>query len=235
MFTARNEIERGIIVAIIEANAFTDVAALLAVKNFKDKRFQQIFTAAQSLYPSRPIDFITLKIELEKIFKDECDEAITFFYTKKVHIHTKSSVRYWCLVLLQLDIKDAFKSELVKWKEERDRESSPVESAVIEEIFLNVTEDVDILILIEKSMLYFEKHKMSRELSKAQEFEEDVVKKTLKIKKNISLEIALSNVYQIAECSPEVIFYCKKFAEAIAHMTITNKIKSTYTTAANLL
>ena len=235
MFNSRNEIERGIIIAIIDAQAYAAVANFLSAKNFRDKRFQQIFTAAQNLYPTKTIDFITLKIELERLFKDDCNQAIDFFYQTKTSVYTKTFVNYWCLVLLQMDIKEAFKAELLLWKEDRAKEDSRVETAVIEEIYLNVTEDVDILLLVEKSMVYFEKHKMSLELSKAQDFNENVIKKALQIKRNISLEIAMANIFQIAQSSPEVIHYCKKFADAIAYMTITNKLKSTYTTAANLL
>lgn len=235
MYTERNDIEQGIITSIINENSFCDVANYLSVKNFKEIKFQQIFSAAQNLYPLKSIDFITLKLELIKLYKENCDDAITFIFNHKGQLANKSSVKFWCLILIQIDIKNAFRNELTIWKDERKKLDQLVECAVIEEIFLNVTDDVDILVLIEKSMLYFEKHKMALELSKVQEFEENVCKKTIQIKKNISLEIALAQVFKIAESTPEVTHYCKKFADAIAYMTITNKIKSSYTAASNLL
>lgn len=235
MYQTRKSIETGIICAVLEAEAYPEVANFLSAKNFKTVMFQQIFFAAQKLYPTRPVNLISIKLELETMYKDESLDAINFIYDRGRYAYTKTFIKYWCLILLQMDIKNSFRDELINWKSERDKEHSLVESSVIEEIFLNVTEEVDILLLIEKSMEYFEKHKMTIELNKALEFNENVVKKALLIKKNVSLEIALANIFKIAETSTEVKYQCNKFAAAIAEMTITNKVNNNYRIAADLL
>lgn len=231
---SRFEIEEGIIACIVYAGGFATVSCILQKKNFKNEIFQKIFETATTLYPTKPIDPMTIRLALEPTVQDFQPIHLAMATANKnmVNIH----LRYWCMMVLQMDITTAFEKELINWRDLRKADGEDVESAILTEMLEMIrTPNLDVLDFIDKAIKYFDIHNMTIEFEQTREFDNIIGIKTRGIQRGIALDQALSAAYKIAECDYEVKQTCDKFIGAINTMIITGNVKPEFLTASELL
>jgi len=232
---SRIEIERAIIAAIVYNGGYATVSSILQKKNFSNFIYTKIYTAAGNLYPLTPIDLITIHLELKKTDPDLLEVITEEMYTSGKYL-IGLHLRYWCLIILQLDIRDSFEKELITWRDNRIREKEDVEAAVLTEMLEMIRiPQLDILVFIEKAISYFDRQDMSWEYKNSKEFYDSIGQKACGIRRTISLDTALSAAYKISDCSSDIKQTCDKFIGAINTMIITNQVKPEYSKAAEFL
>lgn len=232
----RSEIEQTIISAIIYADAFPTAASILSTKHFQNISYALIFETANSLYPTIPINVVTVRNKLQVTVPDQVTGLSQEMVKLGLRLVGCNQVRYMCLLLLEINIKEGFLKELHRWRDSRLEESSSVETAVLTEIIemLNVA-DIDILSVIEQAIKYFDIQDMKTEYQEGKLFNEAIARKANSIRRTVTLDTALSAAYKIVETSHEVKQICDKLISALNHMIVTNQIKPEYIKAADLL
>lgn len=232
----RTQIERAIIAAIVYADCFSQVTNYITSKNFCTPIHKKIFDAAAALYPLAPIDIITITRQINSTDPDNMETAVDLILLlDKVNL-AQVNAQYWAILLLQLDITEKFKKELVEWKGKRDHSGDAIEAAAITEIIQNIdSPGIDILRLIEKSIAYFIKLNMEPEIQAANQFNTNIALKVAEMKANAALISSLKAMQRLAGCSREVAYECNQFAIAITDMMLSNQVRPQYTQAAKLL
>lgn len=235
----RIEIEQSILGAIIYHNGYSQIAHVLSVNNFSSKnegfnRNKEIFEIVASMYPSRPIDFISIAHEI-RVKHPNDSEIMQTLHNVGHRVGGAGSIVYWAFILLQIDIADKFKYQLVEWRSKREKNLDYVEAGALKEIIENIIPDTDIFDLIEGANGYFKHLNMEEELTESLRFYQQLMQKIKSVKAMNSIQTALGYLLKISEASPQVQYECEAFAKAIAIMISSNTTRPNYTEAANLI
>jgi hypothetical protein len=230
-------IEQSILGAIVYHSGYAQIAHILSPKNFTSKaegycRNAELFSVICSLYPHKPIDFLTVGLELQKQYPNSPDVIQTLFQIGH-KVCSSSSIVHWAFILLQIDISEKFKAQMVAYKSQREGNLDYTEAGGLKEIIEAIETENDIFEVIEGAGKYFKHLNMDEELNSSIKLYQDLSKKVSNLKSISSIQVALSYVFQISEASTAVQFECSAFANAISDMVFTNQVKTQYTEAAN--
>lgn len=230
-------IEQSILGAIIYYNGYAQIAHILSPKNFSSKpegfhRHAELFSVICSLYPNKPIDFITVGLEVQKQYPDN-PEIMQTLCTVGHKVCSTSSIVQWAFILLQIDISEKFKSQMIAYKSLREQNLDYTEAGGLKEIIEAIDTENDIFEVIEGASKYFKHLKMDEELNNSIKLYQDLSRKVSNLRAISSVQIALAYIFQICEASTAIQYECSAFASAIADMVCSNQVKSKYTEAAD--
>ncbi len=235
--TSRINIEKAILGAVIYCDAYPQVAHILTPKNFSSApgvKHRELFGTVAGLFPARPIDLITVSHELRTKFPG--DNEVTDLLYDISNIAAASNVSYWAFMLLQIDISEKYKSQVLAWKDLRDREMEHVESAALLEIIETIDTQADIFDVIEKSIQYFQRENMTYEYNGAREYFQGIAQRAKGIERIASIDAAMRHLLSTTKCAnSQVEIHCEAFAKAIADMIRTGQVNDRYTTALNII
>lgn len=226
----RLDIEKAILGAIIYCDGFAQIAHILSAKNFSSSpkiKHRELFAVISSMFPTKRIDMITVRQEVERIFPGngiwvlKCNNYIT----------ASSNLTYWGLILLQIDVTEKFQKKLIEWKDSRDQDFDHSASGALKEIIESIVPDVDIFDLVDGAINYFDHLGMKLEHEEAIQFSRDFLEKQRKIKQMESIETILSHLYSASRCSPELQDQCNLFGKIIADIITSGQTNERYTQA----
>lgn len=235
----RLQIEQSILGAIIYCDGYSQVAHILTPNNFSSiedgfHRNRELYAIITEMYPSRPIDLISISHEVRKRYTDDYSVMQTLCKSD-IRVQSTSSIGYWAYILLQIDISEKYKKLLSEWRSARIRNLDHAEAGALKEIIESVNNESDIFDIIEGSCNYFLHLNMQDELALTKAFNMDLDKKAKKVKAMSSINTALGYLFKVGESSQEIKYECEAFANAIADMIITNSVKPQYSEAANII
>ncbi|HEX8607318.1 MAG TPA: hypothetical protein VF679_01615 [Pedobacter sp.] len=232
-------IEQSILGAIVYYNGYAQIAHILSPKNFTSKsegfiRNAELFSVICSLYPHKPIDFITIGLEVQKRYPGN-PEIMQTLCTVGHKVCSTSSIVQWAFILLQIDISEKFKAQMVSYRSQREINLDHTEAGGLKEIIEAIDSENDIFEVIEGANKYFKHLNMDEELDNSIKLYQDLSRKISSLKSINSVQVALAYVFQICEASTAIQFESSAFASAIADMVCTNQVKPKYTEAADIL
>lgn len=233
----RFSIEKSILGGVICCDGYTQVAHILSAANFStgNTRHQELYRLAQGLYPDKPIDLVSVMHQAHLQYPEDNAIIDSLIKIADVKVSVTSSLPYWAFILLQIDISEKFKKELVEWRSNRMREMDHAESGALQEIIEGIVPGQDIFELLDAAKGYFDHLKMEHELQQTQSFYDDLSIKVRKVKSLYSINTALSYIFKMGEYSPQIRHECQVFANAIAEMITTRTMNPIYKQAANLI
>lgn len=233
------KIESAILGSIIYGEGFSQVAHILSGKNFTSSahiKHRELYNLICSMYPDRPIDAITISESINQLPGETTELHELIFTCGSGYTRASTNLIYWAILLLQIDLSEKYKSSLIDWKNNRDRDFEYTESGALQEIIETVDTNQDIFEIIEKSIQYFGQMKMSYEHGEATQFYKDVSDKGRNIQKVNSIHVALRYLFSVTQCADvEVKDQCEKFASAISDMITTGQTNPRYTEAVNII
>jgi hypothetical protein len=233
----RLKIEESILGAIIYHNSFTRIAHILSVNNFSSVaqvKNRELYSVIAGLYPSKPIDLLTVTHELHA--KYPADAAIMDTMINSVHnVSSSKNIVEWAFLLLQIDITEKLKKQLSDWKSERERAMDHAATGALLEVIEQIGLDSDVFDLIDNATAYFLSLNMEKEVDQLIQMYQHLTTKVKNIKKMNSINTALSYLFKISEATPQVQYECQALADAIANMVINNEVQPKHKQAADLL
>lgn len=237
MMQNRIDIERAILGAIIFCDGYAQVAHILSPKNFTSTaeiHNREVYEVIAGLFPDRPIDMVSVLQELSVRYPKESDIGHWVFSCDN-YVSASSNITYWALILLQIDVTDKYRDQLIFWRDRRARDFDHTEKGVLDEMIESIRPGVDIFEFIEKSIEYFGTQNMQKEHDGAVNFSKDFLEKAQRIRRVGSINTILKHLFLITKCTPELQFQCEAFAKAIADMVSTGMTNDRYTKAIGVL
>ena len=197
----REQLEKTILGAVLlEAGNFTKVSHILSPKNFsKNEHYnhQLIWKAIESLYPTKPIDVITVNAQLRSM-----GEVNYMFYLQELTAQVASSANlsYHALMLVERSISDSFITLL---NELREKESSTNLKAAINEIIDEMIDPTnDTLVTIALAIKYLQGIAPDENtIKQLVEFDQSIDRKAEHIKQQVSVETLLRYLNELG-CIP---------------------------------
>lgn len=230
---SRKQIERAILHCVLLCNGYSQIADILKPSNFHYSPHKEIMETMTNMYPIKPIDLITLTHELKHAYPDN---SVTTFELLAAHtIASTAHLRYWAIILLQIDIQVKFRNKLLEWYTERQQNFHLVEAAAIEEIIQTIRAKIDMFEMIEKCLVYFQHMKMEVEYEGTSTFYENLNIKCNDIRKMNSLNNILQQLYYLTDPNPDIKAHCQRLIDAVSDMILTGSIKTKYYQAVQIL
>lgn len=233
----RLETEKSILGAIIHCNGYPQIAHILSASNFSSHPTAEnrgLYTVIAGLYPSRPIDLITIYHEIQLKYPNDV-ALMSTLHNVGHNVSSAVNIEEWAFALLQDDITRKFQRQLADWRAEREANHDHAATGALLEIIEHLNAGGDIFETIDKATLYLSKMDMQKELKTCIRFYEDLLTKIENIKKVKSIDIPLNYLFRITDATPEIVQITQTFATAVAHMIISKEIKPEYIQAANLI
>lgn len=232
----RIEIERSILGSIIFYNGFAQVAHILSPKNFTSTgeiHNREVYQAIQKLFPDKPIDLVTVLRELS--IEHPGKDTGQWVFACNTTVLNSANIAYWAIILLQIDISEKYKDQLIFWRDQREKEFQTAAKAELEEMIESMKPGIDIFDMVEQSVMYFEKQDMKREYEGAKNFSRDFTQKAIQIRQVTTIKTILQHLFDICATSLENKVQCEAFGKAIADIVSTGQTNDRYTKAISIL
>jgi len=197
----RLNLEQTIIGACLLENGYSRVAGVLIARNFSQSdpyNHGLVFEAIQRLYPTRPVDLITVTHEIGKIgyasYLAECAAKVC----------SSDNLRYHAFILLQLSMSDALVRAL---DDARGRHISITTHAAVQEIIDQCLDcSNDILEIYQNALSYLERIGAEEYvIDEIRKIQDGFEKKINSIKAQVHVEVLITNLNQLSNVVSDVI------------------------------
>lgn len=191
----RFELEQSILGSCILENGYQVVADVLAPKNFLTADaekgqylcHQKIYRAFERLYPSRPIDLISIRRELPAEYSD-------YISLLSAMVSSTANLRYHAFVLLEYNFRGSF-IDILHQEFSSGRHNLATQQALQEIIDESLDSDNDIFEVIAASRLHLHNIQADDELVRiVGDFEAKIDKRMEVIKRQSSIDCLVNNL-----------------------------------------